>query len=303
MINDLYSKCRLCPFECGVDRRRTVGRCGQGAEMRVALAYPHLWEEPCLSGQGLEEPIKGSGTVFFVGCSLGCVYCQNARISRKSSTAGEVFTDERLADEFLRLQSLGVHNVNLVTAAHFAPSVVKSIEIARKHGLTLPIVYNSSGYESEETLSILDGYIDIYMPDFKYFSEGLASLYSGAPNYPSVCRRAINTMYGQCGEPRFDEKGFMLSGVIVRHLILPGSDADSRKILSVLHEDFGETGVVLSLMNQYTPMPDMPYPELSERLPEGAYLRVLERAEKLGFKYLYTQSGEAASESFIPDFK
>lgn len=302
MTNDLYSACRLCPFECGVDRRKAVGRCGQGAEMRVALAYPHLWEEPCLSGQGLEEPIKGSGTVFFVGCSLGCVYCQNAKISRKSSTVGEVFTHERLADEFLRLQSLGVHNVNLVTAAHFVPSVVKSIEIARKHGLTLPIVYNSSGYESEETLSILDGYIDIYMPDFKYFSERLASLYSGAPNYPSVCRKAVKAMYRQCGEPKFDEKGFMLSGVIVRHLVLPGSDADSRKILSVLHEDFGGTGIVLSLMNQYTPMPDMPYPELSERLPESAYLRVLERAEKLGFKYLYTQSGEAAEESFIPDF-
>ncbi len=271
--------------------------------MRVALAYPHLWEEPCLSGQGLEEPIKGSGTVFFVGCSLKCVYCQNARISRKISTAGEVLTAEKLADEFLRLQSLGVHNINLVTAAHFVPEIVKSIETARKCGLKLPIVYNSSGYESEKTLAMLNGYIDIYMPDFKYFSERISSLYSGASNYPVVCRKAINTMWRQCGEPRFDEKGFMLSGVIVRHLVLPGSDADSRKILSLLHEDFGETGIVLSLMSQYTPMPDMPYPELTERLPRRAYLRVLERAEELKFKYLYTQSGEAAHESFIPEFK
>ncbi len=303
MTNDAYSACRLCPFECGIDRRVSVGRCGQGAGMRVALAYPHLWEEPCLSGQGLEEPIKGSGTVFFVGCSLGCVYCQNAKISRKSSAVGELLTAERLADELLRLQSLGVHNINLVTAAHFVPEIIKSIEIARRLGLKLPIVYNSSGYESEKTLDMLNGYIDIYMPDFKYFSERLSALYSGASNYPMICRKAINTMFKQRGEPRFDENGFMLSGVIVRHLVLPGSDADSRRVLSLLHEDFGDAGIVLSLMNQYTPMPDMPYPELNERLPKSAYLRVLTHAEKMGFKYLYTQSGEAAQESFIPEFK
>ena len=271
--------------------------------MRIALAYPHLWEEPCLSGQGLEDPIKGSGTVFFVGCSLGCVYCQNARISRKSSTLGELYSTERLAEELLRLQSLGVHNVNLVTATHFVPSVIKSIEAARKNGLTLPIVYNSSGYESSDTLDMLSGYVDIYMPDFKYFSEKLSALYSGAPDYPSVCRAAIKRMHKQVGEPKFGKDGMMLSGVIVRHLVLPGSDADSRRILDLIYEDFGESGIVLSLMNQYTPMPDMPFPELTERLPESAYIRVLEKAERLGFKYVYTQSGEAARESFIPDFK
>lgn len=303
MINDLYSACRLCPFECGVDRRKKKGRCTEGAETRVALAYPHLWEEPCLSGQGIENPVKGSGTVFFVGCSLGCVFCQNARISRKNSDVGRVLKAEQLSDEFLRLQSLGVHNINLVTAAHFTPEIIKAIEIARGRGLKLPIVYNSSGYESEKTLDMLRGYIDIYMPDFKYFSERLSLLYSGAKDYPRVCRNAIRRMHAQVGNPRFDEKGFMISGVIVRHLILPGSDADSRKILSAVYEDFGDSGIVLSLMNQYTPMSDVPYPELTEKLPESAYLRVVEKAEKLGFKYLYTQSGEAASESFIPEFK
>ena len=302
MTNELYSACRLCPFECGVDRSVSKGRCGQSAEMRVALAYPHLWEEPCLSGQGIEEPIKGSGAVFFVGCSLGCVYCQNRKISGKNSDAGELITEEELADEFLRLQSLGVHNINLVTAAHFTPSVIKSLEIARAKGLTLPVVYNSSGYESENTIDMLSGYVDVYMPDFKYFSSRMSSLYSGAPDYPEVCRKAIKRMVRQRREPQFDENGFMLSGVIVRHLVLPGSDADSRKIISALYEDFGDSGIVLSLMNQYTPMPDMPYPELNERVSESAYLRVVEKAQDLGFKYIYTQSGESASESFIPEF-
>ena len=302
MSTEQYKNCRLCPFECGVDRRTEKGRCGQGDKMRVALAYPHLWEEPCLSGQGTEEPVKGSGTVFFVGCSLGCVYCQNAKISRRSSQLGRVMTANELCDEFLRLETLGVHNVNLVTAAHFVPEIIEAIEIARGLGFKLPIVYNSSGYENEKTLDMLNGYIDIYMPDFKYFSEKLSALYSGAPDYPRVCKKAIKRMWEQVGEPKFDENGFMLSGVIVRHLILPGADADSRRIVSSLHEDFGDSGIVLSLMNQYTPMPDMPFPELTEKLPESAYLRVINKAEKLGFKYLYTQSGEAASESFIPDF-
>ena len=303
MTDDLYPACRLCPFECGVDRRETKGRCGQGAGTRVALAYPHLWEEPCLSGQGIEDPVKGSGTVFFVGCSLGCVFCQNARISRKNTEVGRILTANELSDEFLRLQSLGVHNINLVTAAHFTPGIIKAIDIARGRGLNLPIVYNSSGYESEKTIDMLRGYIDIYMPDFKYSSEMLSLQYSGAKDYPRVCRNAVKRMYEQVGDPRLDENGFMLSGVIVRHLVLPGSDADSRRILSMLYEDFGSSGIVLSLMNQYTPMPDVPYPELAERLPESAYLRVVEKAEKLGFKYLYTQSGEAASESFIPEFR
>ncbi len=302
MTDDLYAECRLCPFECGVDRRSAAGRCGQGAEARVALAYPHLWEEPCLSGQGIEEPVKGSGTVFFTGCSLGCVFCQNARISKRGASAGKILTYSELADEFLRLEALGVHNINLVTAAHFAPTVIKAVERARLLGLKLPIVYNSSGYESEKTLELLNGYINVYMPDFKYFSERLALLYSNAPGYRDICLNAIKIMYQQCGKPRFDEKGFMLSGVIVRHLVMPGSDADSRKVISLLHENFGEDGVALSVMNQYTPMPNMPYPELTERLPKSAYLRVVSHAEGLGFKYLYTQDGESASESFIPEF-
>ncbi len=303
MTDELYKSCRLCPFECGIDRTVSKGRCGQSAEVKVALAYPHLWEEPTLSGQGIENDVKGSGTVFFVGCNLHCVFCQNAEISGKNADVGSIFTAGSLADEFIRLESIGGHNINLVTATHYVPTVIKAIEKARKTGLKLPIIYNSSGYESEKTVKMLNGYIDIYMPDFKYFSKRLASLYSHVPDYRNICRKAIKAMYEQRGDPKFDEKGFMISGVIVRHLVLPGSDMDSRKIISILYEDFGDDGIVLSIMNQYTPMPGMPYPELTEKLPESAYLRVVSHADKLGFRYLYTQSGETASESFIPKFK
>ncbi len=274
-----------------------------GAEMRVARIAPHYFEEPCLSGQGLEEPIKGSGTVFFVGCALGCVFCQNSKISNNCESIGAIYDEKGLADEFIRLQALGVHNINLVTASHFAPSVIKSIEIARAQGLRIPTVYNCSGYEKVETLRMLDGYIDIYMPDFKYFSPTLAREYSRCADYKEVADAAIKEMQRQTGKPFFDDKGFMQKGTLVRHLVLPGSDADSQKVVSLLHGNFGTDGIALSVMSQYTPpKADIPFPELTERLPFAAYLRVVDRAQKLGFKYLYTQDGESADESFIPDF-
>ncbi len=302
-MTDAYKNCELCPFRCGVDRTSTRGRCGSGSEMRVARISPHYWEEPCLSGQGIEDPVKGSGTVFFTGCSLHCVFCQNARISRKDTELGKIYTPSELADEFLNLQDMGVHNMNLVTATHFAPSAIKSIEIAKNKGLKIPTVYNCSGYEAPEALKMLDGLIDIYMPDFKYFSSRLSELYSKASDYPEVCKRAIKLMQSQTGAPSFDENGFMLKGTLVRHLILPGSDLDSRKIVSYLHEGYGNNGIALSLMSQYTPMSELPFPELTEKLPKSAYLRVVAHAQSLGFKHLYTQAGDSASESFIPEFK
>ncbi len=299
-----YSACRLCPFECGVDRTcGHLGRCAMNDKMRIARIAPHYWEEPCLSGQGLEEPIKGSGTVFFVGCSLGCVFCQNSKISKKGSNLGEAYDKNRLADELLHLQDSGVHNINLVTASHFAPSVIKALEIAKSSGLTLPIVYNCSGYESIDALKMLCGYIDIYMPDFKFFSSTLARDYARCENYKDVALAAIKEMQRQTGKPHFDEKGFMQRGTLVRHLILPGSDSDSRKIVELLHGEFGSDGVALSLMSQYTPRDDLPSAELTEKLPFAAYLRVIEHAQRLGFTYLYTQSGESADESFIPEFR
>ena len=302
-MSDLYKSCRLCPFECGADRSNgQLGRCRSTNEMQIARIAPHYWEEPCLSGQGLEEPIKGSGTVFFVGCSLGCVFCQNRKISDKDTKLGIIYTEETLADEFLRLESCRVHNINLVTASHFAPSVARSIEIARKHGLSIPTVYNCSGYEKVQTLKMLDGLIDVYMPDFKFYSSLLSTQYSNCSNYCGITLSAIKEMHRQTGTPVFDSVGFMKKGVLVRHLVLPGSDSDSRKITSLLHDTFGSDGIALSLMSQYTPRNDIPFVELTEKLSPAAYLRAVEHAQRLGFSYLYTQSGESASESFIPEF-
>lgn len=303
MMSD-YQNCMLCPFECGVDRTNgKLGRCRSDAEMRIARIAPHFWEEPCLSGQGIEDPIKGSGTVFFTGCSLRCVYCQNQKISRPSGDIGKTYSSQELADEFLRLQEMGVHNINLVTATHFIPSVINALDIAKALGLKIPVVYNCSGYEFLSSLKLLDGYVDVYLPDFKYFSDRSAERYSSVSNYRDVCLEAIREMYRQTGKPLFSDDGFMLKGTIIRHLILPGNDLDSRKIISLIHENFGSDGVGLSLMSQYTPVCETPFPELSETLPRAAYIRVVEHAQKLGFYLLYTQDGESASESFIPEFR
>ncbi|MBQ9692835.1 MAG: radical SAM protein [Clostridia bacterium] len=302
-MND-YQSCRLCPLECGVDRTvGKLGRCRSGSEMRVARIAPHYWEEPCLSGQGIEAPVKGSGTVFFTGCSLRCVYCQNQKISRPSGDIGRAYSPRELARELLILQEAGVHNINLVTATHFIPSVIKTLDIARETGLTLPVVYNCSGYESVSSLKMLDGYVDVYLPDFKYFSDRSAEMYSSVSNYREICLAAIREMRSQTGSPLFSDDGFMLKGTVIRHLILPGNDLESRKIVSLLHDKFGSDGVGLSLMSQYTPVCETPYPELNDTLPRAAYIRVVEHAQKLGFKLLYTQDGKSASESFIPEFQ
>ena len=284
-----YKACNICPFLCGADRTgEKLGRCGASSKMRVSRIAPHYWEEPCISGQGLEMPVRGSGTVFFTGCSLHCVYCQNSKISRRDTEYGEIFTTDELAEKLLILQSEGVHNINLVTSSHFLPDVITTLSKAKANGLKIPVIYNCGGYESIDAISALDGLVDIYMPDMKYFSPRLSELYSHVTNYPEVSKKAISAMQAQTGKPVFDDSGFMLSGTLVRHLILPGSDLDSRNIIAYLHTVFGSDGIALSLMSQYTPMPDIKFPELTETLPHMAYLRVIEHAE---------------SESFIPNFK
>lgn len=304
MTANPYKECTLCPFACKADRTKgNAGRCGAGDKMRIARIAPHLWEEPCLSGQGIEFPVKGSGTVFFTGCSLHCVYCQNSAITRFAAAAGREYSETELAQSMLALQKTGVHNINLVTATHFLPSVIGAVSLAKSSGLQIPVVYNCSGYETEKSLSALNGIVDIFLPDVKYYSNRLAGLYSHASNYPEIAFKAVKLMQSITGSPVFDKNGFLLSGTIVRHLILPGSDRDSRKITDRLFSDFGKSGIVLSLMSQYTPMPGIPFPELTEHLPFSAYLRTVEHAQKLGFEYLYTQDGESASESFIPEFK
>lgn len=289
-----YQNCTLCPRKCGVDRENARGICGESNILRVARASLHMWEEPCLSGD------VGSGTVFFTGCNLGCIYCQNYNITHEHH--GKEITIWRLAEIFLELQEKGAANINLVTAVHFTPHIIKALDIARKQGLKLPIVYNSSGYERPETLKMLDGYIDIYLPDYKYFDPVLSKKFSFAPDYPSVVKEALREMFRQVGTPVFDAEGMMKKGMIVRHLVLPSHTADSMNILSDLYETFGDD-IYISIMSQYTPCKRFEdTPELSRKLTRYEYKKVTDFAEKLGIKNGFLQSGEAAKESFIPDF-
>ena len=289
-----YESCTLCPRRCGVNRNIQKGFCGEGAALRAAKAYLHMWEEPCISGN------RGSGTVFFSGCNLKCVYCQNSAIS--SGGAGFEIDVPRLAGIFLELSDKGAHNINLVTPTHFVRHIIKAIDLTRGR-LGIPVIYNCGGYESVETLKLLDGYIDIYMPDFKYMDKDLAKKYSAAPDYPEVCKAAIEEMTRQtmCRNI-FDENGMMKRGVIVRHLVLPGCTDDSKDIIRYLYSKYGD-GIYMSIMNQYTPMPQvMAYPEIDRRVTDDEYDGVIDYAASLGVENAFIQEGGAVGESFIPDF-
>lgn len=292
---ELLKDCTLCPRECHADRLAgEKGACRESAELIVARAALHMWEEPCLSGE------KGSGTVFFSGCSLGCVFCQNRDIAR--GTRGKAITVERLGEIFLELQEKGAANINLVTGEHFVPQILDALDLARTKGLSLPIVYNSSGYEKPETLRLLDGYVDIYLPDFKYWDPVLAKNYSHAEDYAERAKEAIKEMVRQTGEPEFDSEGYMKKGVIVRHLVLPGAVRNSKAVLKYLYETYGNQ-IFISIMNQYTPMPGLEaYPDLMRKVTGREYEKVLDHALELGIENGFLQEGETAKESFIPDF-
>ena len=289
-----YEICQLCPRNCRADRTKHRGFCGETHVLRVARASLHMWEEPPISGD------VGSGTVFFSGCNLGCIFCQNHQIAHEHR--GKEITAERLSEIFLELQEKGAANINLVTAVHFTPHVIRALDLAKEKGLSIPIVYNSSGYESVETLRLLKGYIDIYLPDYKYRSHELAVRFSNAKNYPEIAEQALFEMFSQVGEPIFDEKGMMKKGMIVRHLVLPKHTDDSMAVLQYLHETYGDR-IFISIMSQYTPCRKFSeYPELSRKLTTYEYRKVLRFAEAIGIKNGFLQSGEAAKESFIPDF-
>ena len=295
-----YAACRLCPRECGVDRRTQTGYCGQSDEIRVARAALHFWEEPCLSGK------EGSGAVFFCGCTLGCVYCQNAEISRGRTMCenGKTVSVERLAEIFCELSGKGANNINLVTPTMFVPQIAEAILLAKKQGMTLPIVYNTSGYEKIETLQKLDGLIDIYLPDLKYLSPGLSRNYSHAADYPTAACAALGEMVRQTGEASFNGRGMMTRGVIVRHLLLPGQLAESKRVLSYLFETYGNS-IYYSLMSQYTPTAALDrdaYPELGRRVTTYEYEKLIDFALSLGIKNGFRQDGRSAKESFIPSF-
>ena len=289
-----YKHCQLCPRACGVNRSERSGFCGESSVLRAARASLHMWEEPPLSGK------TGSGTVFFSGCNLGCIFCQNHEIAHENK--GVEISPERLAEIFLELQEKGAANVNLVTAVHFTPHIVLALDRAKTQGLSIPVVYNSSGYESIDTLKRLKGYIDVYLPDYKYRDPNLAGNFSGAYNYPKIAEKAIEEMVSQIGDCRFDENGMMQRGVIVRHLVLPKHTDDSMAVLQYLHETYGDH-VYISIMSQYTPVRKYEkYPELSRKLTTYEYEKVVKFAQKIGIRNGFLQSGEAAKESFIPSF-
>lgn len=292
----LLENCTLCPRNCRVDRTRgRKGYCRETEELVVARAALHMWEEPCLSGE------NGSGTVFFSGCSMGCVYCQNYRIAR--GLAGKKISVERLADIFLELQGQGANNINLVTPTHYVPQIVEAITLSREKGLCVPIVYNCGGYEKVETLQLLEGYVDIYLPDFKYMSQEIARKYSNAGDYFDYASEAIKEMVRQTGELAFNAYGIMTKGVIVRHLALPGYLDDSKEIIKYLYETYGDT-IFISIMNQYTPLSNVErwYPEINRTVTDEEYRELVDYAVSLGVVNGFIQQGETASESFIPEF-
>lgn len=299
----LLEKCTLCPRNCKVNRLEgKKGRCHVDAKVKVARAALHMWEEPCISGK------EGSGAVFFSGCSLGCIYCQNRAISGGQS--GELISVERLAEIFLELQEQKANNINLVTAGHYVPQVCEALQRAKDQGLIIPIVYNSSGYEKTETLAMLEGLVDVYLPDFKYMDSKLAAEYSYAPDYPEVAKAAIAEMVRQCPEAIFEGgKGapgdaceMIKKGVIVRHLLLPGHVKEAKSIVSYLYETYGDQ-IYISMMNQYTPVENVAGDKLlGRKVTKREYARLLDYAAEIGVTQGFYQEGDTAMESFIPPF-
>lgn len=296
-ILSLLENCRICPRECGVNRLAGArGVCGMGAEITAARAALHFWEEPCISGT------RGSGTVFFSGCSLHCSFCQNEPISH--GRAGKIISIERLCEIFFELKAKGSHNINLVTPTHFIPQITSALRMAKEKGLDLPIVCNCGGYENVEALRSWDGLIDIYLPDLKFFSKTLSTKMCGAPDYFEKASLALQEMFRQTGEAQFDGDGLIQKGMIVRHLMLPGYLFDTRRLLSYLCDTYGNK-IYISLMNQYTPpaksgaeestAPDHP-------LREDHYEAMVQYLQELGQENAYIQDSGTDSESFIPPF-
>lgn len=293
--------CNLCPRKCNADRIEHIGFCKETHTVRLARAALHFYEEPPISGT------CGSGAVFFSGCNLKCVFCQNDSIAR--SDVGKIVSVERLSEIFLELQKKGAHNINLVTPSHFTYEIKEALILAKEKGLIIPIVYNSSAYELPETLRLLDGLIDIYLPDCKYSDNEKAIQYSSAPGYFDIAKAAIAEMYRQVGALNFDENGLLKKGVVVRHLLLPLGVKNAKGVVDYLHETYGES-VYLSLMNQYTPMIDSlsllkvkdSCPELFRKVTKREYERLLDYVLSLDIKNVFIQEGGTASDSFIPDF-
>ncbi len=292
----MLSNCRLCPRNCNVNRENgELGFCGAEKRVKIARCDLHFWEEPCISGK------NGSGTVFFSGCNMKCVFCQNYPISTLNK--GYYVTIEKLSRIFLDLQKRGANNINLVTPTHYVPQIISALTLAKQNGLSIPIVYNSGGYEKVETLKILEGYIDIYLPDMKYCSDKYAVEYSSASNYFEMAKKAISEMFRQVGSPAFDENGIMKKGVIVRHLMLPGLLFDSKKMIDYLYDTY-QDDIYLSLMSQYTPPENRCItPKLNRKLNPKHYEAMVRYCREKGIVNAFVQDISSAGEEYIPEFE
>ena len=286
--------CVACPRQCRALRSAEKGFCGVGEDIKIARIGLHLWEEPCISFG------NGSGTIFFSGCNLRCVFCQNQMISQGGK--GREISRETLIEEMLNLQERGAGNINLVTPSHYTEAIASVLQDV-KHKLSIPVIYNSSGYDKAESLQKLDGLIDIYLPDVKYFSPELSQKYSGARDYFSVAEKAIKEMFRQCGYYQEDEMGHMRKGVLLRHMVLPSCYRDSVKVLDWVAENYAADRMAISLMSQYFPTyRATEYPELNRRLTTFEYKKVVEHARNLGFVNGFVQKRESASSSYVPDY-
>lgn len=290
-----YENCLLCPRKCGINRSTgQTGVCGVSSEIKVARAALHYWEEPCISGK------RGSGAVFFSGCSLHCVFCQNREIS--DGKAGKVISKERLSDIFIELADKGANNINLVTPGQYIPDIVWAVNDAKSRGMKLPIIYNTSGYENVTELKLLEGIVDVYLPDFKYMDSTLSARYSMAKDYPSVAKQAISEMVRQQPDVVIDDAtGLIQKGVIVRQLLLPGHVNDAKAVLKYLYDTYHDH-VYISMMSQFTPIALKDYPEINRTVTKREYERLVDYALEIGITNAFIQEGDVAKDSFIPAF-
>lgn len=290
-----YENCLLCPRKCGINRSTgQTGVCGVSSEIKVARAALHYWEEPCISGK------RGSGAVFFSGCSLHCVFCQNREIS--DGKAGKVISKERLSDIFMELAVKGANNINLVTPGQYIPDIVWAVNDAKSRGMKLPIIYNTSGYENVTELKLLEGIVDVYLPDFKYMDSTLSARYSRAKDYPSVAKQALSEMVRQQPDVVIDDAtGLIQKGVIVRQLLLPGHVNDAKAVLKYLYDTYHDH-VYISMMSQFTPIALKDYPEINRTVTRREYERLVDYALEIGITNAFIQEGDVAKDSFIPAF-
>ena len=292
-MKNILKQCNLCPRNCLVNRYQKTGYCKQTNKIKVAKCCLTYYEEPCISNQ------KGSGTIFFSGCNLGCIYCQNIKISKYNY--GKTISNKKLAEIMLSLQAKGAININLVTPTSHIIGIVKALKIAKKNGLKIPVIYNCSGYENVNSLKLLKNLIDIYLPDFKYYDNKYALKYSNIPNYTEIVKSSLKEMYEQVGPCQFDKNNNLQKGLLVRHLMLPGLKKDTKKILNYLITTY-QDNIYLSLMNQYTIMENLPYQELKKNLKEKDYEEIIEYALKLNITNCYCQLKKTNSKIYIPDF-